>query len=491
MSITAYSDYGTDDAPAGPGPTRARWSRRVAIDVVAGIDTLSFLAGSALATLLHRGAYGFAGNHLYAALETCLMSAAVGHFVLRQMGQYEDQRIPKVTLGIGELLLVLFLVFATVQSVSFTLGAVQPFPRGWQPAALAIGGAILLTMRFAVRAFLARCARAGLFDSNVAVYGAGRIARKIVDHVEAGGSGLHLVGVFDDRTDPFRIENDPVPLAGGLAKLIAIGRDDRLDEIIIALPQAADRRIADIAGWLEHLPVRIRICTHVASDLVDARVPSHKVSSIGPVGLLDVKAKPMADWAPVLKRLEDIVIGVPALIVFAPVMLLIAAAIKLDSPGPVLFRQKRHGLNHRVIVVRKFRSMRVMEPGAEVTQATRNDPRVTRLGRFLRRSSLDELPQLINIIGGTMSLVGPRPHALVHNEHYGEMLERYANRHQVKPGLTGWAQVNGFRGETQTPDDMRQRVEYDLHYIDTWSLFSDLKILALTPFLGFTSKNAY
>ena len=493
MSTTTYSDYGTQDWPAEPGHvlSRPRWSRRVTIDLVAGIDTLSLLAGSAIGTVLHRGAYGTAGHHLYAALELCLMSAAVGHFVLRQMGQYDEARVPKVAIGFGELLLVLFLVFATVQSVAFTLGAAQPFPRGWQPVSLAIGGALLLTMRYAVHAFLTPYARAGLFDSNLAIYGAGRIASRVTDFVKAGGTGLHLVGVFDDRTDPFRVESEGVAVAGGLAALIETGRADRLDEIIIALPQAADRRIADIASRLEHLPVRIRICTHIASDLLDGCLPRHKVSSIGPVGLLDLKAKPLADWAPFLKRLEDIAIGLPALIAFAPVMLLIAIAIKLDSPGPVFFRQKRHGLNHRVIDVRKFRSMRVMENGAKVTQATRDDPRVTRAGRWLRRSSLDELPQLINIVLGDMSLVGPRPHALVHNEHYGEMLERYANRHQVKPGLTGWAQVNGYRGETQTPEDMRKRVEYDLAYIDNWSLFADLKILAMTPFYGFTNKNAF
>jgi len=173
------------------------------------------------------------------------------------------------------------------------------------------------------------------------------------------------------------------------------------------------------------------------------------------------------------------------------VMALIALAIKLEGPGPVLFRQKRGGLNHSVFQVLKFRTMRVMEEGAAVTQATRNDTRVTRVGRFLRKTSLDELPQLVNIVLGDMSLVGPRPHALVHDEHYGEMLERYANRHQVKPGLTGWAQVNGFRGETLNPDDMRRRVEYDLEYIDHWSLLFDLKILAVTPFYGFAGRNAF
>jgi Undecaprenyl-phosphate glucose phosphotransferase len=378
-----------------------------------------------------------------------------------------------------------------VQSVAFTLGAAQAFPRGWPPASLAIGGAILLASRAGVRTFLAPYAAAGMFDANLAVYGAGRIARRVIDQVSFGGTGLQLVGVYDDRTDSERQELPGLPVRGGLDDLIEAGRADCIDEIIIALPQSADRRIADIARRLEHLPVRIRICTHIASDLVDANLTRNKVSNIGPVGLLDVKAKPLADWAPLFKRLEDVVVGVPMLFAFIPVMLLVALAIKLDSPGPVLFRQKRGGLNHSVFQVLKVRTMRVMEEGAVVTQASRNDSRVTRVGRFLRRTSLDELPQLVNIVAGDMSLVGPRPHALVHDEKYGEMLERYANRHQVKPGLTGWAQINGYRGETQSPDDMRRRVEFDLAYIDHWSLLFDLKILALTPYYGFAGKNAF
>jgi putative colanic acid biosynthesis UDP-glucose lipid carrier transferase len=491
MTTSATSDYGVDDAVPPADAERARWSRRVTIDIIAGLDTLSFLIGLCLSAAVHAREHGFAANALFAALELGLMSAAVAHFVLRQLGQYDEARIPDVSIRLGELLLAMFLVFATVQSVAFTLGAAQPFPRSWQPMGLAFGGLIMVTLRGLSRRVLRRYAASGRFDSNLAVYGAGRIARKLVDHAMTDGSGLQLVGVYDDRNDPFRIDAQGVAIAGGLSDLIEAGRADRIDEIIIALPQSADRRIADLVKQLEHLPVRIRVCTHIASDLLDARVSAHKVSNVGALGLLDVKSKPLADWAPFFKRLEDIVIGVPALIAFAPVMVLIAIAIKLDSKGPILFRQRRHGVNHHVFEVLKFRSMRVLEDGAVIRQASRNDARVTRVGKVLRRTSLDELPQLINIVLGDMSLVGPRPHALVHNEQYGEMLERYANRHQVKPGLTGWAQVNGYRGETQNPDEMRKRVELDLYYIDHWSLLFDLKILAATPFYGFAGKNAF
>ena len=172
-------------------------------------------------------------------------------------------------------------------------------------------------------------------------------------------------------------------------------------------------------------------------------------------------------------------------------MLAVAVAIKLESPGPVFFRQRRHGYNHRLIDVYKFRTMSVAEDGDHVVQAQKNDARVTRVGKFLRRTSLDELPQLFNVLQGEMSLVGPRPHAVAHNQHYRDRLERYANRHCVKPGMTGWAQVNGFRGPTEDPEKMRKRVEMDLYYIENWSLSLDIKIIALTPLVGFVHRNAF
>ncbi|MEX1153061.1 exopolysaccharide biosynthesis polyprenyl glycosylphosphotransferase [Parvibaculum sp.] len=211
-------------------------------------------------------------------------------------------------------------------------------------------------------------------------------------------------------------------------------------------------------------------------------------------GLADLIAyareNPLDDWGPILKAIEDRAIGLVALILFAPFMLLVALAIKLDSRGPVFFRQRRHGFNHQIFHVYKFRTMSVTEDGPVILQAKRDDPRITRVGRFLRRTSLDELPQLINVLQGDMSLVGPRPHALSHNDHYSTLLERYANRHRVKPGMTGWAQVKGFRGETETPAKMKARIDHDLYYIENWSLWFDIKILAMTPFFGLVGSNA-
>ncbi|MFT7576746.1 MAG: putative colanic acid biosynthesis UDP-glucose lipid carrier transferase, partial [Alphaproteobacteria bacterium] len=209
------------------------------------------------------------------------------------------------------------------------------------------------------------------------------------------------------------------------------------------------------------------------------------------VGLIDVKERPLADWAPIVKRAEDILISATLLVMTLPVTILIALAIKLTSRGPVLFRQRRRGLNQKVIEVLKFRSMTVQENGDEVRQATRNDQRITFVGRILRRSSLDELPQLVNVLIGEMSLVGPRPHALIHDEKWGEMLEQYANRHQVKPGITGLAQVRGLREEAHTPSDIQNRIAADLEYIGNWSLWLDLSIILRTVNAVIGAKNAH
>ncbi|HRK20091.1 MAG TPA: undecaprenyl-phosphate glucose phosphotransferase, partial [Hyphomicrobiaceae bacterium] len=332
-------------------------------------------------------------------------------------------------------------------------------------------------------------AASGSFDARVAIYGTGALADRIVSTL--GDPELHcrFVGAYDDRADIARHAETAPGCLGGLEDLIAAGRDGQFDRVIIALPQSADHRTADIARRLEQLPVSLHVVTHISGDLVEP-TSRHRVSSLGPIGLIDIKTKPFADWGRHIKAAEDFVVGSIALLVALPVMALVAIAIKWDSPGPVIFRQRRHGLNKRPIEVLKFRSMTVMENGGDVQQATRNDARVTRVGAFLRKTSLDELPQLVNVLRGDMSLIGPRPHALVHDDLYGEMLERYANRHQVKPGMTGWAQINGFRGPTDTPDKMRSRVEHDLEYIDNWSLWFDLRILWLTILRGFRHENA-
>ena len=338
--------------------------------------------------------------------------------------------------------------------------------------------------------FLKEMTAAGRFNERVAVFGAGKIARRVHDQLSDKALGIKFVGVFDDRSEKNRVDPEGLDVAGGLEDLIGAARDGMIDKIVIALPQVAESRMETIVAKLERLPVSVHIVTHIASDII-GKSSTHKVSSIRDVGLLDVKPKALSDWAPILKRGVDVLISSIALLVGVFIFPIIALAIKLDSPGPVLFRQRRRGLNLKEFEVLKFRTMVDDGDNTDLRQAQKDDPRVTRVGRFLRRFSLDELPQVPNVMSGEMSLVGPRPHAISHDEEMASTLEQYANRHQVKPGITGLAQVNGWRGETRTLDQLEKRVALDIEYIKKWSLLLDLKILARTFWVVLKGKNAY
>jgi Undecaprenyl-phosphate glucose phosphotransferase len=273
--------------------------------------------------------------------------------------------------------------------------------------------------------------------------------------------------------------------AGWLNETTEIARRLMPDDIIICVPWERTDLVDAFMTALMRVPASIHL--HLDPDSPLNRFGGAHIGTNGAISSFKLRGAAVGGFGLVLKRLSDIVLASIALILLAPVFLMIAVAIRLDSPGPVLFLQRRHGFNKRPFRIFKFRSMSVGEDGPVVTQATSNDPRITRVGRFLRRYNLDELPQLINVLKGEMSLVGPRPHALAHDEVFLQDIALYARRHNVKPGITGWAQVNGFRGETNTPDKIAQRVHYDLYYVDHWSLVFDIWILFLTLF----SRKAY
>lgn len=261
------------------------------------------------------------------------------------------------------------------------------------------------------------------------------------------------------------------------------------DEVWIFQPPGDTKAIQRVLHALRHSTANIRL----VPDMEMLQFMNHGVTMVLGVPMLDISSSPMAGMNLVLKWIEDKVLGALILLLISPLLFAISLAVKLSSPGPVLFRQKRHGWNGEEISILKFRSMYVHEEDAtvSVTQATKGDPRITPLGKFLRSTSLDELPQFFNVLMGSMSIVGPRPHAVAHNFEYREHIPRYMLRHKVKPGITGWAQVNGFRGETDTMEKMELRVQADLYYIENWSLWLDLKIIILTIFKGFVGKNAY
>ena len=286
--------------------------------------------------------------------------------------------------------------------------------------------------------------------------------------------GFDFVGFFDDR-QPDRLPDD-LTVISDISQAITDARNGDIDVLFIALPICAEKRIAEIINLLSDTTVDVYVVpAFMLSDLMHGRV-----THVGKIDALSIFESPYLGAKIWLKRFEDILVSLTAIILLSPVFILIAITLKLTSPGPVLFKQSRYGLHGEKISVFKFRSMTVMESDVKVTQAVRGDKRVTPFGAFLRRTSLDELPQFFNVLFGDMSVVGPRPHAVSHNEEYRKLIQFYMLRHHVKPGITGWAQVSGWRGETDTLDKMQKRVEFDLYYILQWSIWFDLKILMLT-----------
>ncbi|WP_312454352.1 undecaprenyl-phosphate glucose phosphotransferase [Pseudescherichia sp.] len=295
--------------------------------------------------------------------------------------------------------------------------------------------------------------------------------------------GFEVVGVYHD-VSPEGVSAD---WAGTIEQLIEDAKAAKIHNVYIAMSMNDAASIKKLVNELAETTCSVILIPDVFTfNILHSRI--EEMNGIPVVPLYDT---PLSGLNRVLKRIEDIVLSSLILLMISPVLLSIAAAVKLTSPGPVIFRQTRYGMDGKPIMVWKFRSMKVMENDSVVTQATQNDPRVTRVGNFLRRTSLDELPQFINVLTGGMSIVGPRPHAVAHNEQYRTLIQGYMLRHKVKPGITGWAQINGWRGETDTLEKMEKRIEFDLEYIREWSLWFDIKIVFLTIFKGFVNKAAY
>lgn len=469
---------------------RPSWSRKVAADIVGFGDMIIIILALLVPCVLLTTLVDQFPRRLE-LVRSGLLACLVAYPCFRHWQLYDTASMRAFPVRPDRIMMATGIAMIAVIGVSVPVGATSEtimvtWPLIWFCAA----SAMLIYYRATVRDLFASLARANHFDERIAVFGVGKVADRVEQHIREAGDDLRFVGAFDDRTDRRRVDEQAPPTSGNLGDLIQAGRDGRIDRIIVALPQTADSRLAEITRELEQLPVTVHAVTHFSSDLFAGQA-SHKVSNLGPVGLINIKERPLADWAPILKRAEDVLVSASLLVATLPLIAFIALAIKTTSRGPVLFRQRRRGLNQKVIEVLKFRSMTVQENGDDVRQATHHDQRVTWVGRILRRSSLDELPQLANVLIGDMSLVGPRPHALIHDEKWGEMLEQYANRHQVKPGITGLAQVRGLRGEARTPADIQKRISADLEYIANWSLWLDLSIIVRTISAVIRAKNAH
>jgi Undecaprenyl-phosphate glucose phosphotransferase len=350
--------------------------------------------------------------------------------------------------------------------------------QSWLIAWFLTAWSALILLRIGTRLVIERWHQQGRLAIRVAIVGDGipafNYARRLYD---VDSDNLNIVGVFVERSCPLQ-------RSGSIDDLCRLAMTDGLDEIVIILPWNSHSEFYAAVRKLSVFPVNIKLYT----DTPRFAIRGLKVQE----GLLTLQSRPLIGWGGLLKRAEDVMVATVLLCLLAPVFLLIGLAIKLDSRGPVFFRQERFGFNNNNISVFKFRSMyHDPLPNPLVPQAQRNDPRVTRVGAFLRQTSLDELPQLFNVLYGNMSLVGPRPHATAHNRKYSRLIDGYLGRHRMKPGITGWAQVNGYRGETDTVEKMRLRVDHDLFYINNWSFFLDLKIVAMTVPELLRRRNAY
>lgn len=457
--------------------------------LVMAFETACLILVAVVARLLWLGGEGFDFGSLGPLLGAPILSAlavqAVGGFSLTML------RRPQVRLGrVLSAWAAVFGVFAVTLIVGGFAPATAP---SWYPVWFLAGVATLVIATAVSATAIRRLTRAGRLQLRAVIVGGGPMAESLIAALDqTGGNELKILGIFDDRADDRSPESQKgYPKLGNVPELVDFARVAAVDLVIVSLPMTAETRLLQVLKQLWVLPVDIRLAAH-ANKL---RLRPRSYSYVGAVPFLDVFDKPIAGWDSVLKRAFDLVFGVLALIAASPLMVGTAIAIKLDSRGPVLFRQKRYGFNNEVISVMKFRSMYTDKTDFEAKQVvTKGDPRVTRVGRFIRRTSLDELPQLFNVLRGDLSLVGPRPHAV--NAHtsqrlWEEVVDGYFARHKVKPGVTGWAQISGLRGEVDTPEKIQARVEHDLYYIENWSVIFDLYILLLTPIRVLNQENAY
>lgn len=460
----------------------------------------SFKAGDSSSSFLNRlfdiiaiGAALYLSLKLYGQVVTTsyimlyFTVMAVYLYTAESVQLYRSWRVGSFSHNIFFVALCLFLAFSAMLLITFALKNTASYSRvicvGW----FALAFCFSALWRIAGRMIKNTLHKKGFSTRKVAIIGctanASRLITEIANRPELG---LQFHGVYDDRL-PDRLPECGQMLHGKIDECVESARNGAFDKLYITLPLSADKRISEIIQRLGDTTVDV----HIVPDLLLYNLMHARLGNIGRVETLSVFESPYygaRDW---LKRTFDVVVSTIALVLLAVPMLVIAAAIKLTSRGPVFFKQDRYGLDGKPIKVYKFRSMTVQDNGNTVIQATKNDARVTPLGAVLRRTSLDELPQFINVLKGDMSVVGPRPHAVAHNEQYRKLVAFYMLRHKVKPGITGWAQINGWRGETDSLEKMEKRVEYDLNYIKNWSLWWDTKIVFLTFFRGFTGKNVY
>jgi Undecaprenyl-phosphate glucose phosphotransferase len=449
---------------------------------IATIATIGFFL--CISTTVDQSDY--IGQHAFCVAFICISYLSIGQWgqlsslnaLMRPIGQADNVVVAVIT------------CFLFLMSVLYGLDVIYMFDAGWLLSFAAATVAGVLGVRIIGFFILNALSQRQIIGRRMAVLGANDMSARLLRKIARDRPYFTEVeGVFATDDEDRGSEWEGMPVLGGIQQLLDTARAGHIDDIVVARPWAADPVMTDMIEKLKELPVNV----YLASELVGFDLTFKPIlGTSSQVPVFEVTQRPIAGWSSAGKKLLDYVLASLALLIISPILLIVAIAIRLDSPGPVFFMQPRLGFNNKPFAIYKFRSMYHQEiPEARVRQATRRDPRVTRVGRIIRATSIDELPQLLNVLDGSMSLVGPRPHALSHNEEYGEQIRGYFARHKVKPGITGWAQVNGLRGETTDIELMRARVEHDVFYTENWSLFFDLKIIIMTAFVVLMQKTAY
>ena len=475
------------------GPQRAKFRRQIpslVIDLFRVFDGLVVIA------------VGLIVNHhllppsqdVIAALRDrdVIFAGVVTPIFLNYCHVYTLSTILRIRAGLNAIISGLTIAATLLFSVTILSGNFTELIGEWSLTWVIVVLVGMVTGRLVVRTGLSSLVKSGVMSEVVAIVGTGERTDRLMEHISTQcRDTVEVVGVFDDRSQGrHETGSDHYPV-GTLDDLLALGREGRIGKIIVALPLSAEHRLLSIFVKLKALAVDIELCP----DKVGFSLLKRRSGYIGDLPLLRVAETPVSGWSYLLKSAEDMVLAGIALVVLSPLLLVTAILVKFDSPGPILFRQTRYGFNNEEFQVFKFRTMYVDKSDYSGGQQTsRGDARVTWVGRFLRRTSIDELPQLFNVLQGTMSMVGPRPHPVgmkTANRLCEEIIDTYVHRHRVKPGITGWAQVNGSRGATETAEQLERRVALDLHYVENWSLFLDLRILLMTAFKVIGDKEAF
>ena len=459
------------EAPSGLRTKLARSPLRTRMVLLAAAQFLVVVLAGVLAKVFYIDIYlGKPQAMYYYAAPIFLLSFSI-FIYFESTGLDNIDALTAPSIGFGRVFAVVSIAFLVLLGVLYTFKTAEFYSRGWFLCWYMLSVVFLIATRWAIMQNLRNHANARRFVARTALFGTLEHAEKIKSWLQESSPFVEISGVYLASKDGKDGVGD-----GGLSELIAASRQNNFDKIIISMPPTETEGVRQAVKALASGNAELLLC----SNLEPVSIPVHGVRTLGKLKAEVVAPVPLAQRNFLLKRFVDIAFAGVALTVLLPLFLAVALAIKLESKGPVFFRQRRYGRNSSIFRIFKFRSMTVTEDGAHIPQARPNDARVTRVGRIIRSTSIDELPQLINVLKGDMSLVGPRPHAIAHDDQFEQQLDLFSRRRRVLPGITGWAQVHGFRGETRTLDDIRQRMEHDLYYIDNWSIWLDLEILFRT-----------